>query len=410
MKSRFFLLLSLPFLLHSASLTSPIVQTSDPSYVSHKISVKNVTIGLNNKGGGYLNYCSINGSENIVSTDFGKGWQGAIRDRLHRGRYNPTQAGFSDSAGAPVEISIDNKRVTIRKFNMPLFGDAVFDFTEHEDLVPDSQKYKDKGNTDADGLSERLSTQDDEIRSEFDFQGYYEDASYLVKSEIPIIRFYSEYIYARTPKSIYQFGENALNTSNQSVLVPKAKLKDISRLLAGKQTPNDTDLSQILFVPYGIRILKKSGYTVPMWFKNGKWNYSSMKELKGKKKKKAFSLNIKNKYKSNFLILASGKNPNRDPAIAMYIPESEINIYQSIGINKLTNRIEYKEDRRMKGSMFFTHRIPKQLTMRYIYFLTGILAPNHTNSNINEGIRNETYILFGTPNKILKHIRLLDEL
>lgn len=168
------------------------------------------------KGGGYLNYCSIDNGPNIVSTDYGKGWQGALRDRLHRGRYNPTQAGFRDTAGSPVEIVEQKNKLIIKKFNMPLYGDAVFDFTEHEDLVPDSSKYK-----------------DDEIRSEFDFYGYYEDAPPVVGNKIVVIRFYAEYSYAREPKAIYQFGEKARKENGQPVLNKKALERDISKTLIG---------------------------------------------------------------------------------------------------------------------------------------------------------------------------------
>ncbi len=391
--------------------TTPIVLESDPAYVSHTLKVKNVTIDLNDKGGGYLNYCSIDDGANIVSTDYGKGWQGALRDRMHRGRYNPTQAGFTDTAGTPVDIQKIDKKLIIPKFNMPLFGDAVFDFTQYEDLVPDSPKYRDGGNTDTDGYTEEGWTQDDEIRSEFDFQGYYEDASHLADNQSVVIRFYAEYIYAREPKAIYQFGKKARKSNGQPVLHEKGKSKDISKTLVGNQEPTPTDLSHILFVPYGVRLTKASGYKIPMWYDNGQWHYSSLKELKGKKKKKKFSMDISQaKLKSDFLLFSTGKNPDTSSAIALYVPESEINHHQLVGINRLTNKIAYKEDRRSEATIFFTHRTPKQMSMRYIYTLSGMLGPHHTEENISETIRNETYILFGSPNEILKSILLLEKL
>lgn len=60
-----------------------------------------MTIGFSDKGGGYVNYVDIDGSGNINGYGFGRGWQSSVRDRLHNGRYNPTQAGFVDAAGAP---------------------------------------------------------------------------------------------------------------------------------------------------------------------------------------------------------------------------------------------------------------------------------------------------------------------
>lgn len=385
---------------------TPIVLESDPAYVSHKLQVKNVTIGLSDKGGGYLNYCSIDNGSNIVSSDYGKGWQSDIRDELHSRRYNPTQAGFRDLAGTPVKISKQKGKLSIQRFNMPLYGDGVFDFTENEDLAPDNPKYADNGRTDADGYSEKGWTQDDELRSEFDFQGFYEDVSHLSEGKIPIIRFYQEYIYARKPKAIFQFGDNAIKTNGTTVLNEKEKVRDISSVLSGRQSPSNTDLSKIIFTSYGARLLKRSGYTTAMRFVNGEWQYESFQKT-GKRKR--FKLNsfrqARNDLDYNFLILSKGKNPEKSQAIALYSPESEINKYQIIGRDNKANKISYKEDRRMKQYIYYAHKIKKQISMRFRYQLSGILSPLKTKPGIVEVLRNESYILFGTPNQILKTIQ-----
>ena len=80
---------------------------------------------------------------NIVSARYGRGWQGSIRDRLHNGRYNSTQAGFRDYAGAPVELRPGPGRMEILRFDLPLYSDPVFDFTAHEDLAEDSSRDND---------------------------------------------------------------------------------------------------------------------------------------------------------------------------------------------------------------------------------------------------------------------------
>jgi hypothetical protein len=86
----------------------PIVRESDPATVSHRLKIGHVTIGYSDTGGGYINYCDIGNTDgkdvNVNAPDYGKGWQGAIRDQIHSGRYNPTQGGFRDPYGAPVAI------------------------------------------------------------------------------------------------------------------------------------------------------------------------------------------------------------------------------------------------------------------------------------------------------------------
>ena len=154
----------------------PIVKKSDPAVVTHRLKVGDITVGFSDMGGGYLNLLDMGDGKNIVSAKYGRGWQGSLRDQFHGGRYNPTQAGFTDYAGAPVKLVLTNKKLSIPSFNLPLYGDPVFDFTQHEDLVPDYRGYKDKGKTDTDGLDESELSQDDELRSEFDFEGFYENS------------------------------------------------------------------------------------------------------------------------------------------------------------------------------------------------------------------------------------------
>jgi hypothetical protein len=187
----------------------PIVKTSNPTVVTHKLKIGDLTFGFSDMGGGYLNYLDLGDGVNQVSPFYGRGWQGSLRDRLHSGRYNPTQAGFHDHAGAPVKLELSETRLTIPTFNLPLYGDPVFDFTQHEDLVPDNKRYKDKDNSDTDGLDESEVTQDDELRSEFDMDAVYENATDLAGGKIPVLRFYCRYTYARDPKSILQFGKKA---------------------------------------------------------------------------------------------------------------------------------------------------------------------------------------------------------
>jgi hypothetical protein len=112
-----------------------VVSGSSPSLVTHTlesvVGSKRAVIGVNDRGGGYINSVLLHGygidGVDIVVTDFGKGWQGSVRDNLHGGRYNPTQAGFRDQFGAPVSV-VKNSTLLVEQFAMPLYGDPVFDF------------------------------------------------------------------------------------------------------------------------------------------------------------------------------------------------------------------------------------------------------------------------------------------
>jgi len=382
----------------------PIVKISDPSYVSHKLKLANVTIGINNGGGGYLNFCSIDSGANIVSTGYGRGWQGSLRDRLHHGRYNPTQAGFRDSAGTPVKILKKGDRLIIKRFNMPLFSDPVFDFTEHEDLAPDAPRFHDMGITDSDGLDEKGKSQDDEVRSEFDFYGYYENFNKKFRSVIPILHFYQEYIYSRLPKAIKQFGAHARMLNGKKVLNPCFRVTDISTTIPGRQRPRDTDLSTVIFTAYGIRVTKSSGYTYMMYRQGGKWKTIHIKLREHVNLDVNFN-NVSGDIDSPFCILANGPNPFRSKAIALYVPESIVNKYQLIGKGRKYGKVYYKEDRRLREYFILMHRAPNQYSIRIRYILRGMLAPDHTLKGVNEVLRNEVYILFGTPNEIMNTIK-----
>jgi hypothetical protein len=388
-----------------------IIEISDPALVTHKLKIQGITIGFSDKGGGYLNYLDMGDGINIVSTGYGRGWQGSVRDQLHRGRYNPTQAGFRDNAGVPVKLIVEDKKLIIPRFNVPLFGDPVFDFTEHEDLAPDYRRYPDNGNRDTDGIDEAERTQDDELRSEFDFEGVYEDASKLCDQKLPVLRFYSRYIYTRPPNAIRQFGKKARKKDGRAVLNENARLADISNRMPGKQTASDDDLSKVVFTPYGIRLKTKAGYNVPMWFSGGKWKSLKSEQIRGRGKEKVFLLapTTQAKWKdtelldSQLLVLAKADNPNKSPAIGFYSPQrSLMNQKPILGLDGKSENILYREDRRMRSVMMFSHVIPSQIGIRSRIFLTGLLAPEHGDPNAIEALQQESYILFGTPGEILE--------
>lgn len=395
----------------------PVVRTSDPAIVTHRLKLGSVTLGFSDQGGGYLNYMDTGDGKNIVPGFYGRGWQGSVRDQLHSGRYNPTQGGFRDTAGTPVTLEAAEHAIVIPKFNLALYGDPVFDFTEHEDLAPDFKGYKDNGNSDTDGVDESGLTQDDELRSEFDFEGKYEDVTQPAGGTIPVLRFYSCYTYAREPKAIRQFGKKAVLADGKPVINESAREKDISRLLPGNQTATDQDLSQIVFTAYGVRLVYDSGYTTPMWVDHRKWQSVQMDSLLGFDKEMKLWLPVpladKNAKEETidapFVVLAKGDNPETSPAIGLYTPsKSEINTHQILGLDKKTGKVVYREDRRDKSFLVVSHVTPAQSAILSRFFLTGMLAPGHGKPDVVEALQNETYVLFGTPDQIRKCVATLE--
>jgi len=398
-----------------------IVRKSDPKIVTHKIKSGKVSIGFSDNGGGYLNFCDVGNGLNIVSPNYGRGWQHCFRDGLHSGRYNPTQAGFSDSAGSPAHCRVENNRFIIEKYNMALFADPVNDFTEHEDLAPDYPGYKDNNNSDTDGLDEKGLTQDAELRSEFDCAGTYEDASSLTGNGIPAFRHRFFYAYAREPKAMQQFGEAARLLNGNPVLAEDKRILDVSpTALPGKQTPTDTDLSLITFEIYGMRFLKTPQLDIAaaMWRENGEWRISERKASGA-----ALIRCLKNQYPElkttsgddshvtsgkdgnadiPLFIMASGKDPKTSRAIGMFIPNIPQNVRQTVGFDRRTGERLYSEDRRLQGWFHFGWARGPHIIVVARYRLTGMLTPGRAMPNAVEVLYGDVFMLFGTPDEILQ--------
>jgi len=396
----------------------PVVKVSNPNIVTQKLRAGSVEIGVSDMGGGYVNYFNIPGLGNVVSANYGRGWQGSIRDQLHSGRYNPTQAGFTDTAGAPVRVIQQKDQIIIPAFQMPLFGDPVFDFTEHEDLAPEAGDYNDGGSRDKDGINEAGKTQDDELRSEFDYEGSYKDASDLTaKYNVSTIQHYYRNTYVRNPGAILQFGPAAILEDGGKVYKPEFIVDDVSKLLPGNQTPGKVDLSKIIFTAYGARLKTSAGFNTAMWVENGQWQTLDKSKFFGRGNEKTFQIKNPNEKRNekfplldnNLLILARGANPNSSMAIGIYAPDNSINTLQTLGRDIKTGDVKYSEDRRTLSTMMFSVVIEEQIDIRTRYYLTGLMAPNRAKQGIVEGVQHETYILYGTPANILKAINELKD-
>tara|TARA_B100000749_G_C18450136_1_gene476063 strand:- start:23096 stop:24376 length:1281 start_codon:yes stop_codon:yes gene_type:complete len=391
----------------------PIVKVSNPATVTHKMKIGKTTIGVSDLGGGYVNYFHIPGLGNVAVSDYGKGWQGSIRDRYHEGRYNPTQAGFRDTAGAPARVNLYSHRISIPPFQMALYGDPVYDFTEYENLAPDYSGYNDGNRRDKDGINESGYDQDDELRSEWDFQGFYDNVSDKTKSHgVETVKFTNRNTYARNPKAILQFGSKAVRENGVKVLQPKYAVNDVSPLLPGAQTTSPVDLANVIFTAYGIRLPINKGFKYGHYHDGNQWRRLSLAQMRTGKNLQINTGGMESRVSSwsylstPLLILSNNVDPAKGHAIGLYSPNDARNRNQSIGRRVSDGRVMYSEDRRTRSWMLFSAN-NDQVSIRTRYILTGIMAPNRAKANHVEGIRHNSYILYGTPKNILKAIKEL---
>lgn len=410
-------------------------------YQNPNTILKSARLGFDLNGGGYiqtlfLTACDgVSNGENVSIPDFGKGWQGSIRDDLHGGRYNPTQAGFRDRDGARVTGGIKNGKMVINQFAMPLYGDPVFDFVENETENIRFGTIENK--TDDDGIDESTVSFNEELRSEFDFSSSVEN----VTSTFKILAFKRlEYnLYARLPSAIKQFTSTTATFSGGPQLGKKIfnseLLKSANRKRMSGRPLESTDLVGITYTTMGVRLPVKFKYlhyqtesssddeggnpgvvtTATMVqflddkFKEGGIDFVCDSVLA----KGSFS---ECKLKWSLVMLSTSESQTEGTAIALYTPDhSEINENQT-GILNLypknnTNPFTL-ENRRLKAYFFVdyldqtdpTTYVKKQFfAIRKRVKISELLSPaTNRNYEINqvEFLRQEQYFLIGTPKEI----------
>ncbi|MBK8481333.1 MAG: hypothetical protein IPL40_09175 [Proteobacteria bacterium] len=157
----------------SANNTLAILSEShDSNTTTHRLSSGGVVLGVSSFGGGFINELALPGVGDIIgakSGRFGRGGQSAIRDRLHKAVYNPTQAGFSDIAGTSARVTItrDYQTLILRPRRLATYnGDGNYDYVKATDLARD--RYL-PANGDKDNFADSGS-QADEVTSEFDLR------------------------------------------------------------------------------------------------------------------------------------------------------------------------------------------------------------------------------------------------
>jgi hypothetical protein len=111
--------------------------------------------------------------------------------------------------------------------------------------------------------------------------------------------------------------------------------------------------------------------------------------------------------------LSTGTDPDSADAIAIYVPHaSSRNSKPVIGVDITTNDVIYEEDRRMRhyaqiARVADNGEEPGFAQLGMYLNLTGLLAPTDGRENIIEGLRQEVYVLFGSPNQIREATALI---
>lgn len=424
----------------------------DPSAVSDTICLKNGTgpcFGFSAMGGGYGNlYKHSSIGANWAAAGFGRGWQSSIRDDAHRGMYNPTQAGFSDDCGKPTTLVREtsrlggiNKRIVITPFAAPLFraGDN-FDFTQSDFKCDDkyaepSGGYPPAGMLDTDSVDNEgpYNQWSGEVKSEFDFSGFYEDVSAMVTNGAGVMRHVFHYDYRRVPKAISQFGETAIVTQGDDQGKPVLDVtkleQDISPTeFSGNQTGRAVDLSHMT-VSWGPRITDNSNFA---WYYYGTSNHQTLSAgypLPSGNTRYGFSLDQlpdppdpcpgKDEYCTTWpLLILATSIPSSGHAVGVFYPDSSCNGEQFRGIHINADGSEtvvYAENRIIQKRASIKHAGSSIADPDYGYWLgewtmplhftyTGMFAPTRgeleNKGATFERFSMEIYILTGTPNQI----------
>lgn len=389
-----------------------------------------LTLGINEWGGGYISQINITGKGDLMgatSQKYGRGGQSSIRDYRHSFKYNPTQAGFTDTAGTKCNVvtSTDGSLLTLVKRPACLFnGDGGYDFIRWENLA-DDRYAGDGGNSDVDSIPDSQETATDipgkqatEITSEFDFVGSYKDyrlvqgANFYAGSDviqIPCIRHYFEYVYERAPGHAIQ---QHVNGSTYDTTVTCSDLSNVSP--AGTHQLGQFEMG-VLRAAWALRVDTANWTPTRRWYADSNGNLASEARTGAKPWTTYLNTALRNRVdgvpdidappatnRKPLIILSDSADENAGPAIGVYYPSTLINKNAIVGWNRSTDNNAYSDDRRILINVNESpNRIPTMSLFGFEMHYTGLLNPNRTiNADIREKLRAEIYIFYGTPRQI----------
>ncbi len=464
-----------------AQQSKSIVSYSDNRETTHHLTSGNTgfQIGISANAGGIINEIKIpfadkNSNDwdimDIQTDQYGRSGQSSIRDDAHRGRYNPTQAGFNEFLGTKCLIVDENntslnkgittnKKMIVGPYQLALWkADGDYDFTQYEgpvtnlpkkgnNLYDDSYSPVDKtnpdhstsnpndtvlipgdsSNSDEDNLVEDSTiTHADEIGSPFNYVGTYENYEGLTvdnqKIKTAVIRHYYEYRYDMKPNhSLEQFVNGFIRKdagkkddpsyAGQRILDPskftKVTLPNNPSLL--KDSPYKTTYQDLSYLSCAWSIRMDIARWAP------KWRHVLLEDGTWFTQNRTIIKALKNNKAqafSDFFMLSEDPSSNgtSGKSLAFYRPKSEVNKFPIIGREadgNFINKYEYERNSEFNINDSFT-RTP---TMSWIGFkgkFDAIINPNALQGNNYETYREEYYLFYGTPTEIKEAKRILD--
>ena len=434
------------------------LDNASASAASHFVSSRGVVFGISDRGGGYASQINIGGA-NINTPGYGRGVQSAYRSGLHGNTYNPSQAGVRDNVGVLVrarqELSAHGPggRVAVDPFRMALFvGETVFDHFENEAGYVVDNFPGDGGNSDTDGVAETGLGYPDELRSELEYETWWEDASGVTSAAVAMVRRGVSLRYAGSPGPIKCFGAQALRADGTPVIEERFRVTDISPAATpGLQSASDTDLSFVT-ASFAVRPKLSAGFRHLLWIEAGAGAWSSLDitkvsgVLRWKETRNAqLVLLVPTAGRGlvgegyltrtgtldpsfNLVIAADGTDPDTANALGLAIPRNLARNRSNVVRVQADGRMSHREDRLIAS--FFEADLRASGGESYIYLrsrnrYTGLLSPrwfagpgldpsrpgdrgraspDGFTRGGTELLRHEIYYLIGTPNEIRKAV------
>ncbi|WP_139959685.1 alpha-amylase family protein [Flavicella sediminum] len=385
-----------------------IISESNPRITTHHLTSgsSGFQLGITSNAGGVINEIIIPGIGDIMTEEadlYGRAGQVAIRDSSHGGRYNPTQAGFNETLGSKCAITQTPNKLVVEPRPMALWhGDGQYDFTRWENIGADPYK-TDGGNTDEDGLDEEdlPGKQLDEVRSEFDYYGTYEDISGKNGIDIAIIRHYYQISFIRPPGHCINQHRAGTKLWN-----PQPVQSDISvKNPAGVHPGSDKDLNRMTSV-WSLRHDRAKWTPKYTYYRktNGAWATLIMDNVGKIDGEEDFPSGD-----NTIFINADSNIETQGKALAIYRPKTDINTNTIIGVNETNGSIVYKDKRTTTQKIQYSpKRIQTMSKYGFVDLLRGMINRTQLDGNTYEAFRNEVYILYGTPKEIMDAIAILD--
>ena len=401
---------------------------SDAMITTHELSSGGFVLGISDKGGGYINKMVLPGIGNVmggVSARYGRGGQSSIRDSMHGGKYNPTQAGFSDTAGTVCRVckAPDGSALVVAPRPACLFrGDGGFDFTEWEDLVDDGYA-ESGGSNDWDTIDESLlpGKQATEITSEFDYYCTYENRLGTLGSAfagtnaitIPCFRHYFEYRYIREPGHCLlqhnlgpRYNPVAGAVTDLSIVNPFGVQAATSNDMGVVELSMSIRMDRALWAPAYIGYVDGSSISNVSFAERGTGvnlrKFQQDATLAGRAT--GYSLPGYKSVAVPLFILADSTNIAQGGALGLYYPDTPVNEFSVIGVSRTSGEVLYADDRRLHMELRDSpYRIE---TMQWCGFrgdLLGLINPLAMPTNQYETLRGEFYMLYGSPQEIFEN-------